>query len=106
MLSFSHCHQVEKSVCFYVDFIANITPLGGFFTNYLLYISHTGRQAGKERDRQVNRQADRQTDRQTDREAGMQVDRQTGRQAGRQKVRQTDTQTRVPIKLGLVDGND
>ena len=29
-----------------------------------------------------------------------------GRQAGRKEGRQTDTQTRVPINLGLVDGND
>ena len=79
MSSFRHCHQLEKSVCFYVDFIANITPLGGFFPNQLLYISHTGRQAGRERDRQVSRQADRQTDKQTDRVEGIQVDRQTGR---------------------------
>ena len=38
--------------------------------------------------------------------AGIQRDRQTNRQAGGQEVRQTDTQTRVPINLGLVDGND
>ena len=38
--------------------------------------------------------------------AGIQTDRQTNRQAGGQEVRQTDTQTRVPINLGLVDGND
>ena len=31
---------------------------------------------------------------------------QACRQAGSQKVRQTDTQTRVPINLGLVDWND
>ena len=40
------------------------------------------------------------------RQAGIQTDRQTNRQAGGQGVRQTDTQTRVPINLGLVDGND
>ena len=42
--------------------------------------------------------AGKHTDRQTD--------RQTNRQAGRQEVRQTNTLTRVPFKLGLVDGND
>ena len=88
MLSFSHCHQLEKSVGFYVDFIANITPLGGFLPNLLLYISHTGRQAGRESDRQVSRQADRQTDR----VAGIQVDRQTGRQTGRKADRETERQ--------------
>ena len=31
---------------------------------------------------------------------------QACRQAGSQKVRQTQTQTRVPLKLGLVDGNE
>ena len=36
----------------------------------------------------------------------MQAYRQTNKQTGRQEVRQTDTQTIVPIKLGLVDGND
>ena len=44
----------------------------------------------------------RNAGRQTDREAVRQADRQTGRKAGSQ----TDRQTRVPIKLGLVDGND
>ena len=33
---------------------------------------------------------------------GRQADRETERQEGRQ----TDTLTRVPINLGLVDGND
>ena len=40
------------------------------------------------------------------RQAGIQTDRQTNRQAGGQGIRQIDTQTRVPINLGLVDGND
>ena len=40
------------------------------------------------------------------RKADRQTDRQTNREAGGQEVRQTDTQTRVPINLGLVDGND
>ena len=40
------------------------------------------------------------------RQAGIQTERQTNRQPGEQEVRQTDTQTRVPINLGLVDGND
>ena len=40
------------------------------------------------------------------RQAGIQTDRQTNRKAGEQEVRQTDTQTRVPVNLGLVDGND
>ena len=39
-------------------------------------------------------------------QAGRQTYRQTNRQAGRQEVRETDRQTRVPIKLGLVHGND
>ena len=39
-------------------------------------------------------------------QAYRQTNKQTGRKAGRQEVRQTDTQTRVPIKLGLVDVND
>ena len=43
---------------------------------------------------------------QAGRQAGIQTDRQTNRQAGGQGVRQTDTQSRVPIILGLVDGND
>ena len=43
---------------------------------------------------------------QAGRQAGIQTERQTNRQAGGQEVRQTDTQTRVPINLGLVDGND
>ena len=42
----------------------------------------------------------------TDRQAVVQTGRQTDRQAGRKSDRQTDTQTRVPINLGLVDGND
>ena len=37
--------------------------------------------------------------------AGRHTDRQTNK-AGGQEVRQTDTQTRVPINLGIVDGND
>ena len=43
---------------------------------------------------------------QAGRQTGIQTDRQTNRQAGGKEVRQTDTQTRVPINLGLVDGND
>ena len=39
-------------------------------------------------------------------QADIQRDRQTNRQACGQEVRETDTQTRVPINLGLVDGND
>ena len=39
-------------------------------------------------------------------QAGIQTDRQTNRQACGQEVRETDTQTRVSINLGLVDGND
>ena len=35
-----------------------------------------------------------------------QTDKQRGRQAGSQEVRETNRQTRVPIKLGLVHGND
>ena len=89
MLSFSHCHQLEKSVCFYVHFIANITPLGGFVPHYLLYISHTGRQG----ERQTCRQEGRLTDRQTERQAGRRKERQAGRQEGRQPDRWTDRQT-------------
>ena len=40
------------------------------------------------------------------RQASIQTDRQTNRQAGGQGVRETEIQTRVPINLGLVDGND
>ena len=40
----------------------------------------------------------------TERKEGRQTER--ARQAGRKEGRQTDTQTRVPINLGLVDGND
>ena len=43
---------------------------------------------------------------QVGRQADIQTDRQTNRQAGGPGVRQTDTQTRVPINLGLVDGYD
>ena len=43
---------------------------------------------------------------QAGRQAGIQTGRQTNRKAGGQEVKQTDTQTRVPINLGLVDGND
>ena len=43
---------------------------------------------------------------QEDRQKDSCTDRKTNRQAGGQEVRQTDTQTRVPINLGLVDGND
>ena len=34
------------------------------------------------------------------------TDRKTNRQAGGKEGRETHTQTRVPINLGLVDGND
>ena len=34
------------------------------------------------------------------------TDGETDRHVGGKEVRQTDTQTRVPINLGLVDGND
>ena len=34
------------------------------------------------------------------------TDRKTNRKAGGQEVRQTHTQTRVPINLLIVDGND
>ena len=37
---------------------------------------------------------------------GGQSYRQTDKQTGRQAGSQTDRQKRVPIKLGLVDGND
>ena len=37
---------------------------------------------------------------------GSQEVRQACIKSGRQKVSQAVTQTRVPIKLGLVDGND
>ena len=47
-----------------------------------------------------------QKDRQIDRWTDMKTHRQACRKAGGQEVRQTDTQTRVPINLGLVDGND
>ena len=43
---------------------------------------------------------------QAGRQAGIQTDRQPNRQAGGQGVRKTVTQTRVPINLGLLDGND
>ena len=39
-------------------------------------------------------------------QSGILTERQTNRQAGGLGVRQTDTQTRVPINLGLVDRND
>ena len=39
-------------------------------------------------------------------QAGIKTDRQTIRQVCRKEFRQTDTQTRVPINLGIVDGND
>ena len=43
-----------------------------------------------------------QAGRLTGRQSYRQTDKLTGRQAGSQ----TDRQKRVPIKLGLVDGND
>ena len=43
---------------------------------------------------------------QAGRQAGIQTERQTNRQVGGKEVRQTNTQTRVPINLGIVDGND
>ena len=52
------------------------------------------------------RQKDTYAGIQVGRQAGIQTDRQTNRQAGGQGVRQTDAQSRVPINLGLVDGND
>ena len=59
-------------------------------------------QAGRNAVRQTGRLTGSEEDRQTD----SCTDRQTNRQAGGQEVRQTDTQTRVPINMGLVDGND
>ena len=44
-----------------------------------LFIEKTGRQAGRQTERQAGRQAGRQTDRQTDRQAGRQRDRRTDR---------------------------
>ena len=50
----------------------------------------------------MDSQADWQTGKEADRRAGRQAVRQTGRLTGSEE----DRQTRVPIKLGLVDGND
>ena len=43
---------------------------------------------------------------QEDRQTDSCTNRKTSRQVGGQEVRHTDTQTRVPINKGLVDGND
>ena len=64
------------------------------------------RKSGRPTERQMYRQEDTYVGLQAGRQEGIQTDRKTNRQAGGQEVRQTHTQTRVPINLGLVDGND
>ena len=67
----------------------------------------TDRAAGMQVGRQTEWQEGRQTDRQPVRHIGSQEGRQAYRQTNRwQDVTQTDRETRVPIKLGIVDGND